>query len=284
MAKLLTYKRRDNNKYSTFNNKYRTFNNMSFEANNDNLELRTMTNHKKLAMCVYPAVHKKYENRSQNKKPQKGKRWISWTCFYDRKLISRMLCYPCLFCISACRKRNTGNSNRNDDIDKAVEEYEQQQGVAILGRARSTVQSKKDAGCFWSWDESWKSNSDKFLESLELDDVGSDNSLTRKLRQNSKVRITAFGRFQGWGCSTHRGLSMILLKVSLHLRKYHLEVNAKLIKKIINLCACRGDASPGQCNLSGSWKHKFNSCNYNTANNITNISGRSLASTVRRRH
>lgn len=193
MAKLLSYKR-DENQYSTFNN-------VSFGASNDNLAFRKKSNIKMLPTLVSPAVHKKYEKRSPNKMSRKRKRSISWTCCYDRKRINRALCCLCLFCFHVCRKHKTGNSNNDDDIDKAVEEYELQQGVSILGSARTTLQSKKEARCFWSWDESWKSNSDKFLESLELDGVGSDKSLNRKLRQsNSKVRITAFGRFQGCGC------------------------------------------------------------------------------------
>jgi hypothetical protein len=55
-----------------------------------------------------------------------------------------------------------------------------------------------------------KSNSDKFLESLELDCVGSDKSLKRKLRQkNSKVRVTAFNKFYGGGWQI---LSWIIFK------------------------------------------------------------------------
>ena len=93
-------------------------------------------------------------------------------------------------------------NNDDDDIDKAVEEYKQQQKLSGSGQnsQKSTLKSEKCAGRYWSWDESWKSNSDKFLESLELDYVGSDKSWKRKLRQkNSKVRHTAFDNFIGGG-------------------------------------------------------------------------------------
>lgn len=198
MAKLLSYKRRDENRYSTFCN-------VSFGASNDSLAFRTMGNPKKKLPATSspssacPAVHKTYEKRSTRKGPRKRKRWISWTCCDNRKWMRRILCCPCLFCFRACRKRKNGNLNCDDDIDKAVEEYQRQQGVVVTSSAGSTLQSEKDAGGFWSWDESWKSNSDKFLESLELDGVGSDKSLKRKLRpRNSKVRAKAsLERFQG---------------------------------------------------------------------------------------
>lgn len=193
MARLISYKRKDVNRYSTFSN-------VSFGKSDDNLAFSTMSNHKKPSASISPAVHKKYEKRSTNKTTRKRKRWISWTCCYDRKWIRRIFCCPCLLCFYACCKRKTGNLNNDDDIDKAVEEYKNQQGTcgSAQGSQRSTLKSEKGASRFWSWDESWKSNSDKFLESLELDCVGSDKSLKRKLRQrDSKVRVTAFNRFSG---------------------------------------------------------------------------------------
>lgn len=193
MAKLISYKRKDANRYSTFNN-------VSFAASNDNLAFRTMPNPKKPS--VDPAVHKKPSKGTQNKKPRKSKRWISWTCCYDRKWIRRFLCCPCWFCFHLCCKREKENQNIDDDIDRAVEEYKLQQGISgnEQGSQKSTLKSEKGASHFWNWDESWKSNSDKFLESLELDCVGSDKSLKKKLRQkNSKVRVTAFNKFCGGG-------------------------------------------------------------------------------------
>lgn len=192
MARLISYKRRDDNQYSTFNN-------VSFAASNDNLTFKTMPKHKKSSAVsvVSPAVHKKSEKRSP-KKPRKQKRWISWTCCYDLKWIRRTFCCPCLCYFYVCRKRK-GNLNNDDDIDKAVQEYKQNQGITETSQ-KNTLKSETSAAGFWSWDESWKSNSDKFLESLELDGVGSDKSLKRKLRQkNSRVRMTAFNKFLGGG-------------------------------------------------------------------------------------
>lgn len=188
MAKLISYKRKDENQYSTFSN-------VSFAASNDNLAFRSMSNPKKPA--VSPAVHNKSAKRSHNKKLRKRKRW---TCCDERKWIRRIFCCPCLFCFYACCKRKSGNLRSEDDIDRAVEEYRQQQGISgsNQGSQKNSLKSEKGASRFWNWDESWKSNSDKFLESLELDCVGSDKSLKRKLRQkDSKIRCTAFNRFGG---------------------------------------------------------------------------------------
>lgn len=190
MAKLISYKRRDENRYSTFSN-------VSFGASNDNLSFKTMPKKAKssAAAVVSPAVHKKYEKRSP-KKPRKRKRWISWTCCFEHKWIRRTFCCPCLCCYRMCRKSKKGNLSNDDDIDKAFEEYKQQQGIAGEGSAKSTIESKMDTGKFWSWNETWKTDSDKFLESLELDGVGSDETLKRKLRQkNKKVRMSAFHNF-----------------------------------------------------------------------------------------
>lgn len=192
MAKLISFKRKDETRYSTFSN-------VSFAASNDNLAFCRM-GHPKKTYVVSPAVHKNYGKRSrQNEKPRKRKRWISWTCCYDRKWICRVLCCPCLYCCYLCRKRRN-KSLDEDDIDRAIQEFKQQQDLPgnEQGSQQSTLKSEKSASRFWSWNESWKSNSDKFLETLELEGVGSDKSLKRKVCQkNSKVRVTAFNRFGG---------------------------------------------------------------------------------------
>lgn len=222
MARLISYKRRDENRYSTFSN-------VSFAASNDNLTFKTMPKHKKSAVTavISPAVHKKSEKRSP-KKPRKRKKWISWTCCWEHKWIRRTFCCPCLCWFYVCRKSKKGNLNNDDDIDRAVEEYKQQQGITGSGQGsqKSTLESKAGAATFWSWDESWKSNSDKFLESLELDGVGTDKSLKRKLRQkNSRVRITAFNKFFGGGSFR---IKHGCLRKTKHIKKCHKILMTKL--------------------------------------------------------
>lgn len=189
--KLVSFKRKDENRYSTFSN-------VSFAASDDKLAFKQMPK-QKLKREVAPGTHKA---SSKAKKPTKRKRWITRACCLDRKWIRRVFCVPCLFCFYACCKRRSVNLGGDDDVDKAVAEYKKSQEAAgsAPDSQRSTLKSEMGASRFWSWDESWKSNSDKFLESLELDGVGSDKSLKRKLRQkNSRVRLTAFDRFIGGG-------------------------------------------------------------------------------------
>jgi hypothetical protein len=191
-SKRVSFKRKNENQYSLFSS-------VSFASSNDNLAFAKMPK-QKLKREIAPATHKAPSTKA--KKPTKRKRWITRACCIDRKWIRRVFCWPCLFCFYACCKRQSRNFNCEDDIDKAVVEYKQRQEAAgsATNSQRSTLKSEKGASRFWSWDESWKSNSDKFLESLELDGVGSDKSLKRKLRQkNSKVRLTAFDRFIGGG-------------------------------------------------------------------------------------
>lgn len=192
MATLISYKKKDENRYSTFSN-------VSFAANDDNLAFKAMPASKKSTKPISPAVHKRGK-RPPNKKPQKGWRRVLWTCCYDRKRTIRSLWCPWLCCFGICCKRKNRKQNNDDDIDAAVEEYKQKQGLSGSGPGsqKSTLKSENDASRFWGWDDSWKSNSDKFLESLELDCVDSDKSLKRKLRQkNSKVRVTTFNKFVG---------------------------------------------------------------------------------------
>jgi hypothetical protein len=111
------------------------------------------------------------------------------------------------FLLSCCCRSGGGRKNEefdnDEDIDRAVEEYIKQQQLNGGGESGggSTLKSENS---IWKWDESWKSNSDKFLETLELECVGSDRSLKRaadKLRKNnSKVRKSAMlNNFHGGG-------------------------------------------------------------------------------------
>lgn len=196
MAKLISYKRQDENRYSTFSN-------VSLDVSTDNLQFRSMS--KKSPLNVPAAVHKSSVARKGtigNKKLSCRNRMRRITCCWqDRKWI-RVILRSCSYC---CQCNKSESLNNDDDIDAAVVEYKNRQGISVGSQTaesqRSTLNSEKGASRFWSWDDSWKSNSDKFLESLELDCVGTDRSLKRKLRllRQSKVRGTAFQRFGGGG-------------------------------------------------------------------------------------
>lgn len=191
MARLLSYKRKDVNRY-------RTFCNVSFGASTDTLMFKTMPKAKTSAN-ISPSVHKASQKGSQNRiiKPQKHREWI--TCCWHYKLVRKFFC-----CCMSCKDVKKQNLDNDDDIDRAVEDFKKQQGISVCDESqKSILKSKEESQGYWRWDESWKSNSDKFLESLELDCVGSDKSLKRaadKLRvKNSKIRKTAFNNSNGGG-------------------------------------------------------------------------------------
>ena len=192
MARLISYKRKDVNRYETFTN-------ASFGASNDSLMFnnKVLPTATKPSAIISPSVHKKSQKGTQNESIKPQRKWI--TCCWNSKWVRKFFsCHSS--CMSFTCKRNSDN---DDDIDKAVVEFQKQQGISDdIGSQKSTLKSEKSQG-YWRWDESWKSNSDKFLESLELDCVGSDKSLKRaadKLRvKNSKIRKTVFNNSNGGG-------------------------------------------------------------------------------------
>lgn len=203
MARLLSYKRKDENRYSTFGDVG------FFGKSTENLTTKVQP--KKVKMSESPSVHKKtttsvdVQKRSISLKNIKSRkrmrRWITATCLPSlRRWVKNILCCCCLCC---CKHKK--DTFEDDDVDRVVEEYckqqqlqQQQQQQLSEGNEsqKSTLKSNQSSGdVLWRWDESWKSNSDKFLETLELEGIGSDRSLKRaaeKLRaKNSKVRKSA---------------------------------------------------------------------------------------------
>jgi hypothetical protein len=154
----------------------------------------------KPSASITPTVHKKSQKGSQNESIKPQQKWI--TCCWNSKWVRKFIC-----CHSSCMSFTCkSHSDNDDDIDRAVEEFQKQQGISgDIGSQNDTLKSEQSQG-YWRWDESWKSNSDKFLESLELDCVGSDKSLKRaadKLRtKNSKIRKSAFNISNGGGLSS----------------------------------------------------------------------------------
>lgn len=199
MARLLSYRRKDENRYSTFSN-------VSFGKSTDNLTIKTVPK-AKMSAKISPSVHKKQCKKGSTSLPsltniksnrKRIREWIS-RCFPCHKWFKKFFC--CCFCFSTClcrRGKSKEAFDNEDDIDKAVEEYVNQQKASFNDNAsqKSSLKSNQsEARVAWKWDESWKSNSDKFLEALELEGVGSDKTLQRKadkLRvKNSKVRKSA---------------------------------------------------------------------------------------------
>jgi hypothetical protein len=190
MARLLSYKRKDENRYSTFSN-------VSFGASTDNLTIFKTVPKAKMSANISP-VHKKATKQKGSDESAQSRKRIT-CCLCCRWWCGKLLCFR-------CKRKDSECLDNEDDIDSVVERYRKQHGSVIeSGSQGSTLKSDQSHG-YWRWDESWKSNSDKFLESLEFDSVGSDRSLKRavdRLRmRNSKVRKAAFygnNNFYGGG-------------------------------------------------------------------------------------
>lgn len=106
----------------------------------------------------------------------------------------------------SCWQRKGGNDD--EDVDAAFEAYKLQLGgttVALAGSAnaagpdydalspsqKSTIR-KLNKNASWGWNDSFRSVSDRFLESLELDDVSSgDNSLRKKFSVCCRKRLAS---------------------------------------------------------------------------------------------
>ena len=204
-AKLISYKRnKDENRYSTFSN-------VSLESR-DSVQIKpikTLTKKQQKMMMVDPQVHKSSKvskdsksSKGKSKATKKPKKLRFKSCFRCKsytKLLRRICC--CSF------KKSKKPKSNEEDVDKAFEDYKLEMRVKDLNGGqdsqRSTLKSERGGGHFWSWNDSWKSNSDHFLESLEFETVGSDRSWKRKMKQKSgKVRITAFKTtYEGLGDS-----------------------------------------------------------------------------------
>lgn len=106
----------------------------------------------------------------------------------------------CHWCFCAAQ------DSHDDDIDGRFEQYKNDirlnelNGLAATaspGESCSSTLKKGDCAkpktkYIWDWNDSLKSNSDKFLETLEYDDLYGQNSIKRVFRKKPKIRVTSF--------------------------------------------------------------------------------------------
>ncbi|CAO1426036.1 unnamed protein product [Diamesa serratosioi] len=216
MTKLISYKRnRHENRYRTFNN-----NNVSFNPNaNEKITFQVMAKKREKPTTKTVTTEKVHKNvksyRNQNNVNLRKRKW-TWTCCGKWKWVTMRRIFGKLFCCN-CYEEKDGL-----EVDKAFNKYKEQVGDAGGSESQeSTLKSERDAGRFWNWDESWKSNSDKFLESLEFDGFGNgggggDHSLKRRLRQKgSRVRFSVINNVdKGFIGSRNVGSSLALASSS----------------------------------------------------------------------
>ncbi|CAO1437405.1 unnamed protein product [Diamesa hyperborea] len=173
MTKLISYKRNRNvNRYRTFNH------NVSFNPSaNEKLTFEKMAKkrekHSTINSVTTEKVHKNVKSYRHQNNVNARKRKLTWTCCGKWKWVTLWRLFG-KFCCCKCNE-----VKKDIDVNKAFNKYKEQIGDVGDnggdGSQKSTLKLEHDAGRYWKWDESWKSHSDKFLESLEFDGIGCDN-------------------------------------------------------------------------------------------------------------
>jgi hypothetical protein len=205
LGKLISYKKKEKNLYRTFTN--------SSIGSRESVQIKPKSILKP-TQKVYPQIHTSKRNIKTvrmnvngTKESNSSKCWKQCSCCRCPSFRKCFQYFKNGFCCK--RKRASNNVDDEEDIDKAFERYKQEMCLKEMNvnsggqeSQRSTLQSEKDkekgAARFWSWNESWKSNSDKFLDSLEYDCNPYDKSLKRRLKQKSvKVRMSVFRTDEG---------------------------------------------------------------------------------------
>lgn len=170
MARLVSYKTRDENRYSTFvDNTTNTQN----STNRESVFLNDLANFNHFKLCE-PAT------KSVRFKRQSTKTFGSAT-----------------FCC-CCSKRNPNEQPPYSyDIDLKIAQL--QEGRYNAGGTLKTEMAspgKKPTYKEWLWNDSLRSDSDKFLETLEYDDLFITRSLKR-MKKMVKVRPIAYRQMGG---------------------------------------------------------------------------------------
>lgn len=209
MARLVSYKTRDENRYSTFANEPAGVMGPSNENISNINGFQLMANYKRP-----PA-----QTKSRNLWPK------SFFCshsscpkFCHHKLL-RLCCCSC--CCSGCKRwctccgycsldEDDDVDNDSDDIDGKFVQIKYELGMKEInsdskreasttgvngkaGQADSEACNRRGGASSnrWNWDDSLRSNSDKFLETLELDETADgERSFRRKLKV-PRIRISS---------------------------------------------------------------------------------------------
>lgn len=163
MARLVSYKVKDDNRYSTFKNENRWNSNENLTIQNE-FQFVTKTSEKKI--CG----------------PSKN----------DQKLLCQCQCWIKCWQMLCCRCCCSDSQGTDDEIDKNFSRYtNEMQSQDIEEKVQSAsekvsalkavvpVEEKKKKSA-WNWNDSLRSNSDKFLETLEYD--LDDRSLKRRYK------------------------------------------------------------------------------------------------------
>lgn len=177
MARLVSYKNNEDHRYSTFKND-------SITSSNENLTISSNFN-----------LITKIKKREEKKKSK-------WLCIMCHCVCCIKLCNklcPCccirnVKCHCCCSQCNDDDDDIDGEFAKIKYEMSLKNGKYIPSNTADRTPrgfNKSNKNKKWNWDDSLRSNSDKFLETLEYDGVDGDKSLKRGSRL-PKIRITAF--------------------------------------------------------------------------------------------
>lgn len=183
MARLVSYKPKDENRYSTFKNESAVNPSISYKESN-----------------LFKRVEVVKKTRNIKTKKSRCSKCFTLTFWYQ-------LCLCC--CCCRCAKKKCGYSCCHDYEGDTINE----DGVDIKTisctssdipmseinvnnfnseKAKSKT-SKKLSSKYWNWNDSLRSNSDRFLETLEYD-LDGDRSLKKKSnRTSSKIPLYSQG-------------------------------------------------------------------------------------------
>lgn len=199
MARLVSYKNKDeNNRYSTFGNEINS-------NTNSNENLTISSSFKLLSKRNYS--NQKTQKNKQSPNKDQFWRYLFCQCLCCIKL-SRRLCPSCCCsrhikfcccCHECCDYDDDNDGDDDEDIDGkfAKVKYEMSQTPKTNETTQTVTIVKTETQPKpikpWDWDDSLRSNSDRFLETLEYDTVDGNKSWRKGLKI-PRIRITAFKR------------------------------------------------------------------------------------------
>lgn len=231
MARLVSYKAKDENRYSTFGNEVSCNSNENLtEPKRFKLmpkkkqrrpptisELANANGNRAHAHCPVAAtvatVAVAMNDRTRNRNTSSRLALCPKLCCQQRKSypnLGKCWWYLCCWgCCNLCKRASYSCDDDDDDIDAKFEQYKYEMRMKESGQAVAVAGNAADGGKVgdrqrnsfgkngrkywnWNWNDSLRSNSDKFLETLEHDLDGGDNRGFRRSGGycNPVMRIT----------------------------------------------------------------------------------------------
>lgn len=198
MARLVKYSPRDENRYSTFLDTQSLATQYTRTAESDD----SFVSFNQFKLCDTDKIVKNRNKNSKNNN-NKRRRWIK------EKLNIYFCCDRYSICACCCGKKRNDNDEvydinlkianikrmRNQD-DENNDDFDD--GCINGGRYNAGGTLKTEMGTpgrrpnKWTWNESLRSNSDKFLETLEYDDLLIIDRSLKRMKKIAKIRPIAY--------------------------------------------------------------------------------------------